>query len=275
MSATIETPFSIGVMADCQYADLEDAGARKYIQSKEKLQKCVEHFNSMNLAFTIHLGDLIDRDWKNFDVVQPIFNSLKMPTYQVLGNHDFWVEDDEKAAVFRKLEMPFPYYDFKVANWRFIVLDGNDLSFHAFPEISEGYQITADYYMRNQIDAPYWNGAIGPTQLQWLRTVLDQAEKDQENVMVFCHFPVYPEDIHNLWNAEEVITILENYPNVKAYLNGHNHKGNYGVKNGIHYLNIHGMVDTETNAYAVLEFYHEHIKVIGYGREENRFLNLQ
>jgi hypothetical protein len=62
---------------------------------------------------------------------------------------------------------------------------------------------------------------------------------------------------------------------VKAYINGHNHKGKYGQKNGIHYLTLKGMVETESNAYSIIGIFQDRIKVIGYGRETDRVLPIK
>ena len=93
--------------------------------------------------------------------------------------------------------------------------------------------------------------------------------------MVYCHFPVYPADsIHNLWNSHEIIDLLEANSCVKAYINGHNHAGNYAIKEGIHYFNLKGMVDTQENSYAVIRFYDDRLDVKGFGREEDRVMKI-
>ena len=81
--------FAFGAIADCQYCADPGRGARKYALSEDKLTKCVTHLNTMDLEYVVHLGDFIDRDFKSFDVVGPIYKKLKMPKYHVLGNHDF------------------------------------------------------------------------------------------------------------------------------------------------------------------------------------------
>ena len=86
---------------------------------------------------------------------------------------------------------------------------------------------------------------------------------------------VYPADPHNLWNAIEVIKLLEEFPCVKAYVNGHNHKGKYGIKKGIHYLTCMGMVETDQSAYSIFRVQDEQIDVLGYGREPYRLLKLR
>ena len=270
-----EEHFSFGVIADCQYCDETGTGVRKYNLSDAKLQQCVTHLNTMNLAYTVHLGDFIDKDWESFDDVGPVYNSLKMPNYHVLGNHDFSVADTLKHKVSERMGLPSPYYDFDVKGWRFIVLNGNDVSFHAYPKNSKKYKTSEAYYSKNKIESPKWNGALGKKQLKWLKHVLENASKNEEKVVLYCHFPVYPENVHNLWNAKEVIELLENYPSVKAYINGHNHTGNYGQKKGIHYLTMKGMVDTEQTSYGTINVYDDRLEIIGYGREDNRTLHIK
>jgi len=195
-----------------------------------------------------------------------------MPNYHVLGNHDFAVENSLKKDVPKKMGLPSNYYEFEIKGWRYVVLDGNDISFSAYPPNSDGHKIAEEYYNHNKIATPKCNGAIGDKQLLWLRTVLQKAQRNNEKVILLCHFPVYPENIHNLWNAEEVIDLIESFPCVKAYINGHNHKGGYGIKQGIHYLTLKAMVDTEKTSYAVIRVDDDSINITGYGREENRRL---
>lgn len=267
--------FHFGVIADCQYCDGDTKGERLYRNSPEKLKAAVAHLNGLDLAFTVHLGDFIDQDFSSFDVVGPIYQQLKMPAYHVLGNHDFSVADDKKAEVHRRLNMPARYYDFVVEGWRFVALDGNDISLHAYPAGTPEHAAAEKYYADNKITSPKWNGAIGPEQLAWLRGVLEESTKRDESVVLMAHFPVFPEDPHNLWNAAELLTIIDEYPCVKAWLNGHNHAGNYAERNGVHYVTFKGMVDTEQNSFASVEVTEDELIITGVGREEDRFLAIR
>ena len=272
---SVKYKFSFGAIADCQYCRGPNRGSRHYASSAKKLHQCVQELNSHDLEFVIHLGDFIDRDYDSFDKVLPIYQSLKMPAYHALGNHDFDVADKWKAKVPERMGMQGRYYDFKVEGWRFIVLDGNDVSFHAYPKDSLEYQNAGVYYRENKISSPKWNGAVGGKQVAWMRKILETAEAKGEKVILYCHFPVYPADPHNLWNAKEVISILEEFSCVKAYINGHNHQGKYGQKDGIHYLTLKGMVETEDNAYSIISVHQDELKVKGYGRETDRRLLLK
>ena len=265
--------FRFGAVADCQYCEAT-SNVRKYSLSPKKLTACVEHYNKMELSFVVHLGDFIDRDFASFDKVVPIYNRLKAPHYHVLGNHDFSVADDKKALVPAKLGLKQRYYDFVHHGWRFIVIDGNDVSLHAWPKDDPRTNAASAYHRSLKPRPPSWNGALGDEQLKWIEAKLQAAEKAKERVMLFCHFPVYPKNGHNLWNAGALTSLLARYPCVAAYLNGHNHAGNYGQRDGIHYLTLKGMVDTEQTSYSVIEVYPDRLVVKGFGRETNRDLPL-
>jgi len=271
-----DKPFNFGAIADCQYCDYATSGRRHYRKSPQKLTESVNHLNKQDLAFVVHLGDFIDRDFKSFAVVNPIFAKLKAPGRHVLGNHDFSVADDKKLLVPKTLGMPSRYYDYTVGRWRFIILDSNDLSFYAHPKDSKEHKQSVAYYTKNKLKAPKYNGGIGPKQMAWLKQVLDKADKAGERVVLFSHHPVYPESRgHNQWNAAQVVKTIEPHESVKAYINGHNHAGHYAEKKGIHYLTLQGMVDTTENAYAVISIEGELIKVTGYGREKSRMLKVR
>ena len=233
--------FRFGAVADCQYCK-GTSNVRKYNLSPKKLTACVEHYNKQQLSFVVHLGDFIDRDFESFDKVVPIYNRLKAPHYHVLGNHDFSVADDKKALVPAKLGLKQRYYDFARKGWRFIVIDGNDVSLYAWPKDNPRTKAAAEYHKSLKPRPPSWNGALGDEQLKWIEAKLQAATKAKERVMLFCHFPVYPKNGHNLWNAGALTELLSRYPCVAAYLNGHNHAGNYGQRDGIHYLTLKGMV---------------------------------
>ncbi len=265
--------FRFGAVADCQYCEAT-SNVRKYSLSPKKLTACVEHYNKMELSFVVHLGDFIDRDFASFDKVVPIYNRLHAPHYHVLGNHDFSVADDKKALVPAKLGLKERYYDFTRKGWRFIVIDGNDVSLHAWPKADPRTKLASEYHKSLKPRPPSWNGALGDEQMKWIEAKLQTATKARERVMLFCHFPVHPKNNHNLWNDDVLTGLLARYPCVAAYVNGHNHAGNYGRREGIHYLTLKGMVDTEQTSYAVIEVYADRLVVKGFGRETNRDLAL-
>jgi len=273
-------PLSFGVITDVQYCDCNAEGERVYRESPQKLKTCVNHLNQMDLDFVIHLGDLIDQSVDSFDAILPILARLKAPVYHVLGNHDYEVDDTQKSEVPQRLHMPAPYYDFVIGAWRFVVLNGNDLSLSAYAEGCERY--VASQKMLKQLQAEdrpnarVWNGGLGPQQIAWLQDRLTLASTQQQKVIVFCHWPVYPPASHNLWNDTELRSLLESYRCVVAYLNGHNHAGDYGQRNGIHYITFKAMLDhKDRTAYAVVHCRKDTLRIMGFGDESSRTLELR
>ncbi|MGA7710812.1 MAG: metallophosphoesterase [Rhizomicrobium sp.] len=267
--------FSIGAIADCQYADEPDAGKRMYRMAPEKLRQAIAALDKLDLAFVVHLGDFIDQDWHSYDTILPIAQASKNPLRFVLGNHDLEVADDKKLLVPAKLGMPARYYSFDRQGCVFVVLDGNDMSTYGWPEADPKTAESRKIHDERYPTAPLWDGGLGDEQMAWLDRTLADADAAQRKVMILCHFPVYPENPHDLWNAPDVIALLEKHPSVKMWLNGHNHDGNYGEKNGVHYLNLRGMLDTPETSYAVLEFFADKIVVYGTGREQDFTLPLR
>jgi len=272
-----QSEFSFGVLTDVQYCDCDPRNDIYYRTTLAKLEECVLEFNSKDLAFVIQLGDIIQKDFASFDQVLPIYEQLVMPKYHLLGNHDFSVGQKKKSAVQEKLGLENSYYNMSVKGWRFIMLDGNDISAYRVPKNSKAYR-TAKAWLEDLQDralpnAKKFNGALSERQMTWLKSTLNEACKAGEKVVLFCHHAVFPKNTNTLWNDTEVMNLIESYDCVVAFINGHYHPGNYEKKNGLHYLTLQGMVDTvDKNTYAIIEVYPDRLEVVGYGREPSRTL---
>ena len=155
------------------------------------------------------------------------------------------------------------------------VVYGNDVSLYAWPKGSQREIEAREIHQRKYTDQPTYNGALSSTQMAWLKIELEQAESNTENVILLCHFPLYPADEHVLWNSAEVLELISSYTCVKAWLNGHNHAGGYVEYQGIHFITFKGMVDTEDNSYATVQLQGNQLRVTGFGREGNLALTLQ
>jgi manganese-dependent ADP-ribose/CDP-alcohol diphosphatase len=267
--------FEIGLVADAQYADIAAKGTRFYRESIGKLGAAVEHCNGRDLAFCVHLGDLIDREWGSFDAIFKALGPSRHRWNQLLGNHDFDVLDSRKPEVPRRLGMAWRYGAFTHEGFRFVVLDTNDVSTYAHasgaPERREAEQELARLQTTRVRQAKPWNGGVGPAQLAWLERECAAAGEAGQKVIVFAHHPVFPDGDHNVWNAPAVLAVLDRHPHVVAWLNGHNHAGAYGERQGVPYLTMKGMVETaDTNAYATARILPDRIVLTGHGREQSR-----
>ena len=266
---------SFGVIADPQYADANTNGSRFYRNSIVKLPDAITELNKHALDFTVTLGDVIDRDFKNFDTMLAIYKKAKAPQTFVLGNHDFEVADEDKVNVVSKLGMENGYYTKTIGDWNFIYLDGNDVSTYRYPKDSEQTKSAKEKLSSlKKPSAQSWNGSIGDEQLAWLKEQLGAAKKSNKRVIIFNHFPVFPvNNGHNLWNDDVIVELIAANKNVVAYMNGHNHQGNYGVHQGCHFINLKGMVEGEsTTAFAIVKCFQDRIEIDGFGTEPDRDL---
>lgn len=268
-----EAELRIGLVADPQYADNPAAGKRYYRESLWKLREAIVTFNANHVDFVQNLGDIIDKGWKSYDSIIPIYQNLNpgIENYHLLGNHDFSIDSSHFTDLLETLSMPDYYYSYVKKDWRFIVLDATDYSY---------FSNSLHKHDTNQINSYYdntegksnnyrWNSAIGEIQQNWLRQELDSARSLKQKVIVFSHMPLRPLGAsENLWNNEEIFDIIENNSNIVAFINGHNHAGDYVFKNGIHYITILGMVDTMINSYGILEIYKNRLVLKGYGNQK-------
>ena len=272
-------PLKFGVIADPQYADADSRGSRFYRNSLKKLRLAIDQLNQQPLDFVITLGDTIDRDISSFDNIIPLYRRSQAPVKFLLGNHDFEVADGEQPKVLGKLSMKAPYYSFQENGWRIVVLDGTEMSTYRHQKGTKEHLAALatleKLKQQKRPNAQSWNGGVSNTQLQWLSQTLAKSEKAGESVIVCNHFPLLPNgDAHNLWNADEVLSLIRKHRGtVKAYFNGHNHKGRYLQDQGTHYLNFKGMVETaETSAFATVTCLADRILVHGYEAEPSRNL---
>ena len=258
-----KSDFKIGIISDCQYCNCEIKWDRYYKKSPQRLKDAVQELNKDSLQYTIHLGDFIDKNIQSFDSILPTWNSLNSETFHVLGNHDFEVEEDEKELILQKLNLENRYYSFVKNDWRFIVLDGNDLSFYGTTSKVKAQQTDSLFNQLKDKNLPFvqkWNE-------------LDEATQENQKVGFYCHFPIFPIDQHNIWNREQFLSLIKPYKNVKLFFNGHNHAGAYELVDNVHYLTFKGMVDTEnTSAFAKAKFTKDTVFIQGFEREPSRKL---
>ncbi|WP_375461369.1 metallophosphoesterase [uncultured Enterovirga sp.] len=280
--AAQDGPFRFGIIADPQYAPVPPnlATKRYYANSLWKMQEAIADLNGHDLRFVATLGDIIDRHWESFGHILPLYDTLKHPKLFLLGNHDYEVGREFLRSVVRTVGMPNTYYDVPVGGWRFVVIDGNDVTTFAPPVGDPRRELAAERLAALKAagapNAQSWNGSLGDAQYAWLTETLERARAARENVIVLSHYPVYPANIHNLWDSPKLVDLLTSYDNFVAFFCGHNHAGNYGEIGGRHFLNFRGMVDTPTTtAYSVVEIHPDRIEILGRGREENRTLTIR
>ena len=293
----------IGIITDLQYADADTIGKRRYRGSIEKFLEAVGALEEEGVDAIFNLGDSLDHDWNSLTAVSELFHSIRIPFYNVLGNHDFLVPDEKKTQIADLLRMPKPegYYTMALTDpesglvWRFIFLNGNEISLYAARNDEErriAQEVREKYPLEDGTLSCDWNGAMSQTQLDWLRAQLSEAQVRDERVIVCNHFPLFcqggPYSVsqsvplanllplyfaklgYSLWNAEELLDVLDQYPNLlKGYWAGHLHEGSYGERGGVPHITFRGIIEAEPNAWAVMEIQGDEVTPLYYGQEDD------
>lgn len=120
---------------------------------------------------------------------------------------------------------------------------------------------------------PY-NGAVSETQLQWLENVLIDANSKNQNVIICSHQPVLsplkPQSL--IWNSETIMSILRRHGNVKLWLAGHDHDGNYCIDDsGCHHLIPPAPIECDKNQHAFghINCFDDHLELCWQGKVPN------
>lgn len=271
---------SFGLITDAQYADAEPAGERHYRASLGKLKVAVDWLAGKGLPFTLHLGDLIDRDFKSFDAVLPLLVPLGHPVRHLAGNHDYDVAEGEKSQVAAKMGMPADYYSFRSGGVRFVMLDTNDVSVYKHPEGSPedkaAEAVLAKLEAGQSPAGKKWNGGLSAGQLAWLDAELTAADAANEPVIVCGHHPLLPSEMHQAWNADDITSVIDRHPCVRAYFNGHNHAGGELVRKGVPYITFKSLLhEPDQNSYSAIRMFADRLEIEGNGREKSRVVTLR
>jgi 3',5'-cyclic AMP phosphodiesterase CpdA len=169
------------------------------------------------------------------------------------------------------------YYAVDHDAFRFVALDSNDVSTYAHPagtpEQAAGEKELARLQAANLTQAKPWNGGIGSAQLAWLDRTCANAHAEGKKVILFAHHPVAPDDSHLIWNASDVLSLIDRHRNVVAWFNGHNHAGAFEIRGGVPFVTLQGMVETaDTTSWATARLFADRIVLTGHGREPSREL---
>lgn len=183
---------------------------------------------------------------------------------------------------------------------KFIVLDGYDIALmRRSPEFSQKRVQAMDILQRQngknlaagnenspegleglQKRFVAFNGAVGSTQLEWLRDELESTRQQNnkygnaiQKVIVLSHQPIHPgssNPICLIWNYDDVLGILREYSDVVvASFSGHAHKGGYALDqdSGIHFRVVEAVLESKppTKTFGILDVYFDRLELTGHG----------
>jgi hypothetical protein len=145
--------------------------------------------------------------------------------------------------------MPAAYYTLKKGNWRFIMLNTNEVA--AYSNIS------------------------GTSKEKELQQMLQKIKRKKENVLVFSHHPLGCAVGLTALNDKEIVGVIKQHSCVKALISGHHHPGAFCHIGSIPSITLEGMVETaDQNSYGTITLYPDKIVINGRGRMTSRTVNL-
>jgi 3',5'-cyclic AMP phosphodiesterase CpdA len=238
------TPLRFGIITDIHFStENEPAAAAK---TAADLSACLDCWQRNDIDFLVQLGDQIKgsdtHKEEEFRQVSSILNIFSGTIHHVLGNHCLALP---RQTLMTALGLQTPFYAFTIRGFRFIVLDGMDVSVLRIPETLEDSQTLAFFHAHPELHD--YCGAVGVQQQSWLKRELKEAELAGEKAIAVCHFPLLPETTdpkHGLlWNHREIAELLASSPAVKACFSGHYHYGGYALHKGIHFVVLPAFVN--------------------------------
>ncbi len=237
-------PLRFGIITDIHFSTENETAAAE--ATAAELRACIKFWQGRDVDFLLQLGDLINGSdtFKHEELrqVSSIFKPFPVTIRNVIGNHCLALP---RRELMESLGLQSAYYTFTMQGFRFMVLDGMEVSVLRTPETEEDRQLLAHFHAHPELHD--YCGAVGSRQKAWLQNWLEEAEHSGEKVIIICHFPLLAETTDQrhglLWNHLEIAELLASSPAVKACLSGHYHYGGYAQLNAIHFVVLPAFVN--------------------------------
>lgn len=202
------------VFSDLHYDEVADGDKR--------IDDILTHAQKRNLDFIVSLGDLC----KPVDINQKLlekFNSLGVPFYNVIGNHE--TDDCQLDDILEFFSVKRPYYSVVCNGYKLIFMNTCYLKKDEREEV---------YYKRNFEQ----NSAIYPIvpseEIKWLQDEL----KDEMKCIIFSHHSFINDFAkRGVYNRTDIRKLFKGKP-VLLCMNGHDHGDSYSHVDGVSYYTV-------------------------------------
>ena len=241
--------FRFGVIADVQWADLEDGynyartTKRCYRGALGTLREAVDWWQQQQPNFIAQLGDLIDgqnaklgQSVSAMEAATSLLNQMSCRVVNIVGNHELYNFD--RSALQQKLASGASrhgdsFFSFvPVQGWRVVALDSYQESIQGWPSDDPRTRRAAKLLSANNPnidpDEPGkngnwfaglpkghvrrfvpYNGGLGREQIRWLRRELRQARENGERVIILSHTILAPQACEGTTMAFDYEEVLE------------------------------------------------------------------
>lgn len=248
-----------GMMTDMHHSDKKMRINRYYRKTQEKLEAAAAQLKKAKPAFVVELGDLIDKapevevELGYLKTIHKDFDKLPGDKHYVLGNH--CIDTLTKEEFLGVVGQEKSYYSFDEGGVHFVVLDACFLK-------------DGTPYGRNN---SHWaNSNFPQEELDWLAKDLEQTKN---KAIIFVHQRLDVDNGYAVNNAPAARKILEEAGNVLAVFQGHSHKNDHKLINGIHYCVHRAMVEggeEGDNGFSTLDVFADGtIKLTGFFDQKN------
>lgn len=280
------------------------------------LGDAVDGCKNLDNEMAIHALNSIQYEW----------NKLNTNVIHLVGNHELYLFSrnqlvDGVSCLQKEAQSTFTcvcpvslagsprkstFYSFLLPQpplWRVVVLDSYDVStltdgagtLHAealnLCQKNNPNSLTgsSNYFEGLQGPECRWcpfNGGLGEEQLQWLESVLINATKLKETLIVFSHVILHPNATPNsnchtlLWNYDKVLKLFKDHSCVKIVICGHAHQPGYfwDPNSKIHHITLASPLEADDLAeetFGLIELSEKSAKLIGRGGVASMNLDLQ
>ena len=151
------------VFSDLHYDDVLDGDKR--------VEDILKYARNKHLDFVVSLGDLCRPITENKKILDK-FNSLGIPFYNVIGNHE--TDESSLSEITDFLSLSAPYYSVICIDYKLIFLNTCYL---------EENGVEKEYYRKNFKQVPSKHPLVPSDEIAWLQNEL----KDEMKCIVFSH----------------------------------------------------------------------------------------
>ncbi len=266
------------VIGDCHHSYKQNYGQRDCLGANNRLSEIIDILNEKELDFVFSMGDLGDgHTEEEAPAVLKTFEKSTSPVKYAVGNHDLCVRSDVEHM--KLIGMPGTSYDFKIKGFRFIVLNPFERS--RYSRVEEDRKFYWDFRKSHpEVPVQEWPGFFKESTWAWLEGLLDEAQKNSENVILFCHVPVLSDacarpdgdpgekdPTARIIEHERMLALMDKYANIRAYIAGHYHPGGLIIRNGVMHKTVRSVCDYHFPTACVMLADDEKIKIDGIGME--------
>lgn len=202
------------VFSDLHYDDVEDGDKR--------IDNILANAQSRQLDFIVSLGDLCKPILANRKVLEK-FNSLGVPFYPVIGNHE--TDEFDLSAITEFYSLNAPYYSVSHDNYKLIFMNTCYLTENGTEK---------SYYKRNFKHSTSVYPIVPIDEIRWLSNELNDGKK----CIIFSHHSFVNEFPKRGVSNKLVMQELFRESSVLLCLNGHDHGDSFTCVDGISYMTI-------------------------------------